>query len=540
MYTVLVVDDFALDRQQMIEALRSFSDLPLELVGECENGVEALDMIRDLKPDILLCDVEMPHISGLELAEKLRQDQNNIRIIFCSLYDKLHYLKAAISVHSDGYIMKPFTALELHECISKVLMNLINIEKQKHELECLRTDMYENHELMEKQALSDLIYGYAIEKNELESCSNILRVKPDATYRLALMEIDDYFSKLYTDTGEPENTLVNYRVMHILENHARREDGTHLFRPVRLNEKCFILIFGLGMEWRLQESKTLTDNMLQLLIREAHAATISLTATYGDHTSGLQNMKAQLELCRYRLDYKLLLGKGQVIYASEVPGRTPQQSINVVEIQRQVRLLLNDMDSDFTMRCKMLVSKALGALPLLQAQIYCQYIFTCNQIVLQENGAELTDIIANPSEFYLHMLSATTIEQYESMVILLLTSTHAFLNRQDRGNKTQFIQEVKKYIQSSDLSLIHLHLVAEKFSYSPNYLNHIFKEETGKTILDYIIDCRIEQAKKMLHEPGARVGEVAEKLGYNQATYFSMVFKKHEGITPKKYMERVK
>ena len=120
-------------------------------------------------------------------------------------------------------------------------MNLINIEKQKHELECLRTDMYENHELMEKQALSDLIYGYAIEKNELESCSNILRVKPDATYRLALMEIDDYFSKLYTDTGEPENTLVNYRVMHILENHARREDGTHIFRPVRLNEKCFII-----------------------------------------------------------------------------------------------------------------------------------------------------------------------------------------------------------------------------------------------------------------------------------------------------------
>jgi len=109
MYSVLIVDDFAIDRQNLADAVRSFNKLPLHIIGVCENAYDALEIIRNMETDILICDVEMPGMTGIELASTLRAESFRGRIIFCSLYDKLHYLKAAIAVHSDGYITKPFS-----------------------------------------------------------------------------------------------------------------------------------------------------------------------------------------------------------------------------------------------------------------------------------------------------------------------------------------------------------------------------------------------------------------------------------------------
>ena len=90
MYSILVVDDFALDRREISDTLRTFADLPLVVVGECENGYAALETVSNLHPDLLICDVEMPGMSGIELAGLLRSRGEAVRILFCSLYDRVH------------------------------------------------------------------------------------------------------------------------------------------------------------------------------------------------------------------------------------------------------------------------------------------------------------------------------------------------------------------------------------------------------------------------------------------------------------------
>ena len=89
MYSVLIVDDFAIDRQNLADAVRSFNKLPLHIIGVCENAYDALEIIRNMETDILICDVEMPGMTGIELASTLRAESFHGRIIFCSLYDKL-------------------------------------------------------------------------------------------------------------------------------------------------------------------------------------------------------------------------------------------------------------------------------------------------------------------------------------------------------------------------------------------------------------------------------------------------------------------
>ncbi len=480
--------------------------------------------------------------SGLELADRLRSEHSDIRIIFCSLYDRVHYLKTAISVHSDGYIMKPFTREELHDCIAQVLLDLIHLDTQQTELQTLRLAMENSRALLERNLFLDLIYGYVTEQSELTARCALLGIHPDAPYRLAVVEIDGYYAELYAGVGteKEENSLVCYRVFRMLEDEACRADGSRLYRVVRVSERCYALVFGLGGDESPEDGRRTVDDTLNRLIRRAHGATISLTATFGEQISGLRKMKEQFELCRYRLDYKWMLRKGQVIYAGEVPGHMPQHAINVVEIQRRVRLLLNDTAGDITKQSRALARDALAPLTPLQGQLFCQYLFTCVQMVLQENGTELESVLPDPSAFYLRMLSLNTGEEYGGLAVSLLTQAHGVLNRQDKSNRTTLIDEVKKFIRDNDLKSVYLGMIAERFSYSPNYLNHIFKEETGGTILDYIIRCRIDRAKEMMLRPGAKLCDIAQELGYSQATYFSMMFKKNVGVTPKKYMEQSK
>ena len=125
MYSVLVVDDFAYDRQNLVNMVASFDDLPLCVVGMCENGYEALEAVHNLQPDVLICDVEMPGMNGIELANALREENNRAHIVFCSLYDKVHYLQAAIQLNCDGYLMKPVSRQELDVCLRQILLRLL-------------------------------------------------------------------------------------------------------------------------------------------------------------------------------------------------------------------------------------------------------------------------------------------------------------------------------------------------------------------------------------------------------------------------------
>ena len=158
MYSILVVDDFALDRQEIVETIQSFDDLPLFICGECENGYEALEAIRNLQPDIIICDVEMAGMTGIELASYLRKLHSEIHIVFYSLYDKVHYLRSAIQVNSDAYLMKPLSVTELRACMEQILGRMMKVERQTIEVEKLRAAMTENKISVIREFFGSIIF----------------------------------------------------------------------------------------------------------------------------------------------------------------------------------------------------------------------------------------------------------------------------------------------------------------------------------------------------------------------------------------------
>lgn len=535
MFRVVIIDDFPLDRRMIAQSIHSFQDLALEVVGECENGIEALEIIHELSPDIILCDVEMPQLNGLELADILRKENSDVHIVFCSLYEKLHYLKSAIDVHSDGYIMKPFTEEKLHETLRSVILQMTDIKALKDELDNLKGFFTNNRHEFVRLFFLDLIHNYIPDKQEIINKCHLLGLIPEIGYHLAVVEIDDFFSVSIQQLNK-ESSIIAYRVFRFLEENTNKSVP---YYTIRMNDKQYMLLFPITDNAHPWATKRIFVETLNRLVRKLRNMSISVTATFSDQIADIMEIKTQCELCQYHLQYKWMLGKGRIIYPNEVPGRAPQKEINVVDIQLRLRLILNDKQQNITEKSEQFVHEIMEPLNPQQQRICFQYIMTCIQMILQENGINIMDVYDESlSVLFIKLLESGSFFERKTAVLDLLNRSHAYLHFCDKDSRSTFIRNVKHYILKSDLKNLNLSSIAEHFSYSPNYLNTIFRDEVGITILEYITQCRIQRAKELLRNPKAKLNEIAEALGYSNAAYFSVVFKKKEGISPKNYMER--
>lgn len=241
MYSVLIVDDFAIDRQNLADAVRSFNKLPLHIIGVCENAYDALEIIRNMETDILICDVEMPGMTGIELASTLRAESFRGRIIFCSLYDKLHYLKAAIAVHSDGYITKPFSRGELENCLHRIIQNFQDLDQQRQQLRQLQDTMRSHQIKLRRELCSDVLLCYDISEEECLRRQRMLGMDDGSYYRVGMVEIDLESTAMVVGDA----SAVPYQVYQELK---RNLDVPTPYYVVRMNERFYTLVFSFAAE----------------------------------------------------------------------------------------------------------------------------------------------------------------------------------------------------------------------------------------------------------------------------------------------------
>ena len=172
MYSVFIVDD----EHIVLEGIRNTIDWEnsqFTFAGEASDGELALSMIHEMKPDILITDIKMPFMDGLELARILKKIQPWIRIIILSGHDEFEYAKAAISIGVEDYILKPFTHDDLLKSLNKVAANLDKEKKQLSDMTQLREELESNSTLMRNKFLSDLVFGNIDHAEAMQKASTL-------------------------------------------------------------------------------------------------------------------------------------------------------------------------------------------------------------------------------------------------------------------------------------------------------------------------------------------------------------------------------
>lgn len=534
MYKILIVDDFEADRLKLRKTINLINEGSIEIIGECETGPDALGFIEEKEPNIIISDIEMPFMNGLEMAKKVKEKFNNrIKIIFCTLYNEFKYAKEAIYANSYGYILKPVDAKELQDCLRQVTKDISQENRILDENNHLRNTLKSFRPVLVDNFLKELLYGINLnERDILEKIDyfevNIIK----GAFCVLYVEIDGYENITEVQNTE-EKQLFSLKVLEKI-NQVVNECGTY---PVtRVDEMHFAII---ASERDRDTLSRAAAHCAEKLLRFIEKSNISVSVSRSDLNASLCEIKNLYEQCKYLMRYKFSIGKGKIISSSDIPNHTGFDAIDKNKMQKDIRFLLNSGSKDEILRyideqIANLAGKADDGI----LRNYCFLIVICVRLVLNENNLNLSDVFADENLIWGKLQKFETLIDAGNWLKNLMVFSNEHLAKKISSKNNIIVDEIKNYVQKNVNKNIGLDDLASELHYSPNYLNYIFKQEKGQTINDFITGAKIDKARELLTDIRYKVQDISEALGYNHVAYFCSVFKKITGTTPKEYRER--
>jgi two-component system, response regulator YesN len=424
--TILVVDDEYLVRKGIRETI-SWENYGFTIIGEADNGKEGLQFAITHHPDIIITDIRMPFMDGLEFMAKLQEAGLNSRIIVLSGYGEFDYARTAIENGAVAYLLKPVENEKLIETITKVGEKVVNDRNTFEYYQRLQIEL----PAIKKQFLLDLINGDITGADDIQAKLRLLQLPlaVNDTNLMVVIKLDEF--KIITQQFTAQ-TLENLRGM--------------IFDSIN---QCLVI-----------ESKNSRGFIFEK--NPGEWVFIAQPSCSGDPGAVLR------ENC------KTFFTKLKAIDRPEVSNIT--FSIGISNVHSTITKIGRSYEeATVAANCKFLPG-------------------TNSVVAFGDNG---------------------------------VTDCHA---------------EIKKaiaYIRAHYAENITAETAAKEFYISPSYLMHLFKAELGKTFNDSLIDYRIEMAKELLQDPSCRIYEVCQKVGYTDTKYFSQLFKKITGMSPKDYVKKI-
>jgi len=540
MVKVLIVDDFLADRRSIRSLLAGFTHLNIQVTGEAENGLQALELIEAHRPDIVISDIEMPLCDGFELARIIRINYPDVKVIFCSLYDEFEYVRQALYFGGYGYILKPLDRDELEQCIQRVTGKISDEtaeQRRRKESEEMRSLLAMYQPVLVQNLLKEVLYG--IPSTSLPGVwDRMAYLHIDLSpgmFVVAYFEIDDFETLTGSDRFEQRQVFslrISRRVQEILSGEEHVSCGW-------MDDAHLAAIFNHTGSDPAALSKKAYEACTRVLV-DFLRSDVSLTISISQPCGAITEIPGLYQQCLYQMKHKYLLGKGKIILPEDVPSTRTAPDLDINTILKEVRFLLN---SGAGPELNAYVDHLFNDIPFGAGEAYlknlCFYLVICTQTVLNENNESFNQVVPSEMQVWERLVAFETIEDAVTWIKEIMTLSNCYLAAKSSSNNTQIVERVKKYIEHNYVKNISLDDMAADLFYSANYINRIFKQETGETIFNYASAYRIEKAKEMLLDSNIKLSGVSEALGYSNPAYFSFIFKKATGLTPKEYRERM-
>lgn len=514
MKKIMLVDDEILTR----ESIRSCINWAAEgfmYCGDAADGEMALPLIEEWQPQILLTDIKMPFMDGLELASIVRKSYPHIKIIILSGHDEFHYAQQAIRIGVEDYCLKPVSSRDLLELLHKTSKK-IDAEQQKKE-----TAAYSKDKL-----LADLCGGLITTTKAIE-ISTAYSVSLIARY-YAVVSIDLAFQENEIGSEEARHSLIEQQ----LDSSWQFEVEALGYRPSR-NELVYILKANDYDELQrcLHEfPKLLQDALTSLCCKTAIGI--------GSIHQRLQAVhQSFLEADDYKNKQRLLQQNQLEAYSllAETGARQPiinrDKFIEFIKIGTAARL-----ESFVHSFCKDLEQLAWNSSMYgiyLLNELTLEAFYTAKQnfpATLDSNELQI-----DMQQRVKHIQSIEQCRQYLSSLLTLLWQWRALGSNQ----YSELILKVKQYVAEHYANnQLSLQDVARHVGVSPSHLSKVFSQEAKQTLTEFITQTRIYKAMELLKTTRYKTFEIAFEVGYQDQHYFSNIFKKLTGMTPMEYRKQ--
>lgn len=523
MYKLLIAEDEILTREA-IERSIDFAALKFRLVASCEDGREAWKAYLREQPDLVLTDINMPNMSGLELAKAIHEDKHDCRVIILTGHDSFEFARQAITYQVADYLLKPITPHELREMLAKNAAFLEEKALKQASLQMQLSQNYRSETLAKNQLLNRFIAG-GIDRQTLETSEpDLKRLFTRRTYRLALLSHNMTEKKLNEFKLSPQD--VQFLLLNLAEELAAENLNWTVFSAV---DSPIVILCG-GDDALILE-KNLVQFIQRLSLLFSELTKLDFRAGYS-----LGSSAEMLPLAREQAAKALAFALTSQIQVTV--SYSEMRSLTLQTLQNKHERLVQVVSQGLLDNLQAAVSDYVTVLRFSQlSREELRENFTEFIEQLEANGIDIPDVldqVASPLE----RVTNNHLPLKEALTKLLQQCIEQNRTLKSHSAKDIIVaagQYIEKNFASNELSLVNL---CQQLNVSMSYFSSIFKNETGQTFIEYLTEVRMRNAKKLLTESNLMLYTVAERAGYDSAAYFTAAFKKNTGFTPKEYRKR--
>ncbi|MCM3746907.1 response regulator [Paenibacillus pasadenensis] len=530
MYKLIIADDEAVFREGLMNTI-DWNRHGFELIGDCTNGREALEAVQQLKPDLVITDINMPHIDGLELAARIADQFPYIKIIIVTGYDQFDYAQQALRLKVHDFILKPITAFETRELLDRVRAQMDEEKRQKEDLSRLRSQLNQSLPLLRERFLERLAVHGAGAKAANERLDYFGLPRLEAPLLVALFDYDD--NTLRSD-AEPDRELLRFAGYNIIEEIVQREHGA----VFRTREDRIAAIFSGGPAELLHERAARIAEEARYGIERYLGYTV--TAGIGRTAETMEELPDGYRSASTALDYRFQYGKNRVLSIIDLEGAFASTPAMGEEWSRSFGAALRSGASpEITELIGRFVERLRQSRAPLQAcQLEIQKALVQMMSIMQEIGVGDGGLESGSPVLFTEVYRLGTLDEVgdwlsgvASAAGLAAADHRNRLNRSQIGRALLYIEE--NYAEER----ISLQDICRYVMMSTSYFSQMFKQETGETFVEYLTRYRMTKAKELLEDTSLKFYEIAARVGYSDPNYFSLCFKKHVGQTMREYRE---
>ena len=509
--------------------------------GEASDGELAYPMIIKEKPDILITDIRMPFMDGLELCKLVKKELPDIKILILSGYDEFDYAKEAIRLGVTEYLLKPISSGKLLEALNGVSESIRREKEDKDLVHKYMEEMRENTEHEKQKFFEQMIAGNLSMADVLETGKKYEMNLSAGMYNLLLFRftLGEENRKSGELLGEAE---------YAIEKLTERLE--YVFEFQRGVEGWAFLLMADNEEQMSERVKELSKDLEEIM---KNYSTIAYFGGIGQPVARLRELERSFReaeralAARFTMELNRIISVEDIRMAQNVDTLDDIEITSFGEIEKTRTMLEKFLNNGAEDEIDEFVDVYISELPEenLKSVLMRQYIIMDAYIVMMSFCEKIEGIEgemqAQSEELKNSMKTIQTLEEIKNYIRMLLKKIIGVRDTISGRRYSDIIEIAKDQIRKTYMSdEISLNTIAAEVGMSPSYFSSIFSKEMGKTFVEYLTEIRMDRAKELLMCSSMKTSEIGYEVGYKDPHYFSYIFKKTQNCTPKEFRARGK
>ncbi len=570
-YSLLIAEDNPREEREMVRILKNRMPC-IEITGLFPDGQAAFLSVCEKKPDIILTDIVMPKMNGVQLAEQTRAVHPAAQIIFTSCHNDFNFAKSAIDLRVHSYVLKPVMEEELVSAVEKALRLLDAEQQREQERTELLKKVQESIPVLREQFLRDLFFSAGLESSYIEQNLSFLQFDLPDPFAAQIMVLSMHST---ADAAAPidEKYITDFKIQSIVHSYADTRSRVY---AVKISDTEFAVAVFLSLEeaenpGRLEGTQAVEctgspegvevpecredpegsgadadlsplDVCISIKEKIDEETDFEVKAGISTEANRVGDIAACYKEAVQALRTKFVGGPSRTVLYEDIEAASQTVFEGRADLQEVFERIRDMLEFGQRENVGVFLEDYLGnSRPKSEHYVKNIAISVVNliQIVLTEQNEMFENIFGKNYRIWQRLEKIESLIDLKKWLEDILCRCIEYLEKARNTVYERVAEDIKRVVREKYGEHITVSDIAALVNYSPSQANVIFKKSTGTTIFDYLSEYRLDRAKELLGDPYSRVYLVADAVGYKNKSHFCLQFKKYTGLSPSQYKDRV-